>query len=1193
MEGDPRDSDDDLEPQERSSTPHSAVLWEKCFQQSIFVDLSEDESIHLSDLERSFAVCLSQAESAPSEASIHFSGNLEFSGLAQSSSEYSSVSSQSERVVEGRTKSSMPRVSAQRHNTMQEEPLLTQVHVDPGDTSDEDQEELPFDGDLGSPYFNHTTSSEGTSNRSAVERDHLRTLHPSPNAFDLSKSPAIDKDIDATNVCSPTATNLIEPATGSQMEAVCTQSSFIEFSSPGEGLPLCSSPVGEAQHPDVSQFLLRHFAQEELLCAGRLIEAETLPEVSLMESIDDTFVSRATERSTVRSPRRDPHRTSPRSNAGSPVTDDVLTGVSKVCSAASPSEEEEEGQAHRVPLERTRSFSELKYGQGQVHYPLPDFSKVASKVKTLMTPSGPVRPVSQSPTTFTQVQSSPGMLGMSSASRKAAVEIINVVLEDSAQPLEKPYVFHEQDYHTDPAAQGLVNYLQVEYDKLLTKYAEAENLIDQMRLGTKSTSDGERLTDELKDMISQFFHKVEAFKICVVAMSVSVEEQQTIFKSMMEAQDQLERKYLCKKEEHRALEMQNYMGLARNTGTFDPERLVEGDIFRVGMYLEDIKDRIDRNLYEQLTSPHSSPTPTPLQSLCSEPSPPFLLTTPPPPILHEEPSPLISTRSYNTKEEEEEEQTRSYKREEEEEEEHTSEVLGGLERSSNLTPSDSLQSNSRQPVSHPRTTPWSLEGLDLAGTEEEVDEGEGFVVSKRIEGDDTPACLTRPTLFTGNGQWTPESSTSRAQPSGLPWEGVCDLGASGSSVEVSSSSHALKTQSLSEPTLNISQSVVSPETDSGFGSSDLSRLATALRHQKFTRQSGLPQANRQSASESDSEGSNLLTTIHPASPHVPSLGDPFGSSAVSVWLSSSTSPEAPARLHEPDPQLPRQLSQHHPEGQSDPVLSITMDTEVAPQRETPPTHTCACNSEAILSLQSEVSRLKRDLEEGLVQLPHLAQRMDHLTTTYRQERRAKTRPKTHHQKQLSTSVRKTPLSRSERPGGGISPSLVKMEDWISSDLEPSRSKAAGDLGEGVFSKGKLSHLNPQPLQPPLLQVNYGSSCSLPAGFKVKEPPLQSVTNPRRRSTQSDTALLPSNVYFQRTLPPTFISSKAGSRATRRKGSKEEEMSRTLDHAIEAARSMKRTTDRMAKSLSADLAKAQLHRNLNNIQRLGTRGHSTS
>lgn len=41
----------------------------------------------------------------------------------------------------------------------------------------------------------------------------------------------------------------------------------------------------------------------------------------------------------------------------------------------------------------------------------------------------------------------------------------------------------------------------------------------------------------------------------------------------MEAQDQLERNYISKKDEHRALEMQNYMGLSRNTGTFDPNRL--------------------------------------------------------------------------------------------------------------------------------------------------------------------------------------------------------------------------------------------------------------------------------------------------------------------------------------------------------------------------------------------------------------------------------------------------------------------------------------------------------------------------------------------------------------------------------------------------------------------------------------------
>lgn len=45
------------------------------------------------------------------------------------------------------------------------------------------------------------------------------------------------------------------------------------------------------------------------------------------------------------------------------------------------------------------------------------------------------------------------------------------------------------------------------------------------------------------------------------------------------------------------------------------------------------------------------------------------------------------------------------------------------------------------------------------------------------------------------------------------------------------------------------------------------------------------------------------------------------------------------------------------------------------------------------------------------------------------------------------------------------------------------------------------------------------------------------------------------------------------------------MNRTLDHAIEMARNMKRTTDRMAKRLSADLAKTQLHRKLHSSQPL--------
>lgn len=66
MEGEAQESDEGGE--------KATVIWEKCIEQSIFVDLSEDESLHLSDFENSLALHLSQAESAASETSIHLNG---------------------------------------------------------------------------------------------------------------------------------------------------------------------------------------------------------------------------------------------------------------------------------------------------------------------------------------------------------------------------------------------------------------------------------------------------------------------------------------------------------------------------------------------------------------------------------------------------------------------------------------------------------------------------------------------------------------------------------------------------------------------------------------------------------------------------------------------------------------------------------------------------------------------------------------------------------------------------------------------------------------------------------------------------------------------------------------------------------------------------------------------------------------
>ncbi|XP_058484604.1 uncharacterized protein LOC131459140 isoform X3 [Solea solea] len=1313
MEGDPEGSVEELW--------GSTVLWKKCIQQTIFVDLSEDESLHLSDLEGSLGLHLSQAESAGSDASVHLSGSAELSALDDTSSESRNVTSPNERVLEKNT--SILSVSVQRPHTMQNAPLSKRRNEDSGqNTSDEDQDDLPYDGDLGSLYFNQTPSTEAN-----TSSDGRETLHESPDDAGLLELTTKDRDDTSKHLVLDEHT-AEEPASLSQED---------DAPMPSDVAALCS-------HPAHIQKLLQNFSQLDLVLSGRLIEAETLPEVSLLESMDSTILSLATTHNSTHNTNgnHSDNITLSKSESHSGGTDDKSHAVSEntslheeternmnVISAADSvassidsnqssrdnsvidvvkqEESDDRDQLQRNPLVRARSFSEIKYGQGQIHYPLPDFSKVAPKVKIPKAPSGPSRPVPQYLSTMHRAQSSP------------MLDVISRVLEDSGQPPEKPYVFRDEEKQTPPA---LVHQLQAEYDKLLTKYAGAENLIDQLRLGIstqpfsdpklysehdgdpprnlaegshlgslapqrspsknfvqkggtriqsdikgeafsclgqpeKGPSEGERMTAELRDIIGPFIQKVEGFKMSVSDISMSTEEQQMMLRSMMEAQDQLERKYISKKEEHRAMEMQNYRGLSRNTGIFDPNRLIEGDIFRIGMHLDDIKETIDKNMCELISPPRSSSTPTPMKErLHVSPSPLCTLIPSPPPSLHQGPHADFSTVVYKMETCKKELKADEVEQASEEVERSRDAVLD---------------------TGHKSCTSWgtreSLERLDNQRAEaEDGNEEESTTVLSEgsVHHRDILACLSGISLSSAQTHES-HSAVDRVRVA----EGKCDLGDCVSlTVEVSTSCEAPKpsdTHSHTEPPLNTSgssQRTVSPQADSGFGSSYLTQSAsgsfqpnllierymnyvnaeavTDPRDSEEQHYLGLSNSSAQShedgLSSSESEGcSKLQTTIYSASLNTQRWANSHPSvqtqscGQVELWVESTTK-EPSLGLQGSDRSLPSQHSHYV----SEPALSTTMNSLERGSQ----VYSCSCNrsvfphSEAILALQSEVSRLKKELEEGLVQLPHLAQKMDYLTSKYRQdrqERRSKTRQRTH-------------LKPSRH-------SPARVEDWISSDMDPSKSKGTesgdtaasevmlqfhnspvesrrgrsfqsgqgklqssrgaegnrlvkthvitcssfkGEKGgatdsaapqtamiESFYSKERWSPLSSPSLQKPLLQVNYCSSSSLPASYKVREPLLQSMSRHRKRSTQSDTALLPSNVYFQRTLSPVSVSSKSVNRTGRRSGSKDEDMNRSLDKAIEVARSMKRTTDRMAKKLSADLAKAELHRKLHCTQTL--------
>uniref|UniRef100_A0A8C2HN69 Uncharacterized protein n=1 Tax=Cyprinus carpio TaxID=7962 RepID=A0A8C2HN69_CYPCA len=196
-----------------------------------------------------------------------------------------------------------------------------------------------------------------------------------------------------------------------------------------------ATPIQHADH--INDFLLRHFSKEELLNSSRIIEAETLPEMSLMDSIDETVQSRASqaaqifvaEREKIQDVMEEPDPSIAEShwlaelNVSNESSSSKETGSTCISDAASAGDDDNDNkecpkhnysansldlskadaQKHKCSFSRTRSYSELKYGQGKVHYPLPDFSKVAPKVKIPKGNAG-VKPISQSPA-MTRAQS--------------------------------------------------------------------------------------------------------------------------------------------------------------------------------------------------------------------------------------------------------------------------------------------------------------------------------------------------------------------------------------------------------------------------------------------------------------------------------------------------------------------------------------------------------------------------------------------------------------------------------------------------------------------------------------------------------------------------------------------------------------------------------------------------------------------
>ncbi|XP_030085921.2 microtubule organization protein AKNA isoform X2 [Serinus canaria] len=328
-----------------------------------------------------------------------------------------------------------------------------------------------------------------------------------------------------------------------------------------------------------------------------------------------------------------------------------------------------------------------QYGRGRLNHPLPDLSKVEARVKfdqSYRPPRGRVLPARPR-----------GPIGF-----KSPAEIVREVLLSSgegASPQPPSTAGLPQEFRSPRQATALVQQLQDDYHKLLTKYAEAENTIDQLRLGARVSlfSDppqpsrslavgtvatgsrvmtlsipqartaalgmatapappgaaaapgpserggspqprsppppggscptcpgpcccpGPRLTRALAGQSRRLQAQVESFESWVRSGTPTASEQLQRMRMLKDAQDALEREYLRGRQQ-----------LPAAAGEFDPDRAVEGEIYRLGLRLEGLKERLEPGGRRQ-------PLPQPLPQPCCPPAPS------PPPAAHS-PCPEVS-----------------------------------------------------------------------------------------------------------------------------------------------------------------------------------------------------------------------------------------------------------------------------------------------------------------------------------------------------------------------------------------------------------------------------------------------------------------------------------------------------------------------------------------------------------------------
>nr|XP_003409585.1 protein AKNAD1 [Loxodonta africana] len=407
---------------------------------------------------------------------------------------------------------------------------------------------------------------------------------------------------------------------------------------------------------NISDILLNHLSKEEFV-KGQGIDCETLPEISNADSFDEPIVKniilcyvksswpkeQTPELDDQLNPRRDGEDS--RKPSCSPITIEEnisdleepmvagrssLQGNSKfLTKTKGPSGKQKnfQGQApHKQQTEKSSSWSGFKYGQGQVHYRLPDFSKVAPKVKIPKNNA-----INKLLTVPRRARSS--NLGDESALVQDLLEAMprsNCV--EKYQEQKKETVEPSQQIQMEPTEHIHQEHLTgIESETSLFKLSStSQEDSSSSSYIFQNISKGKQMCQKLKEQTDQLKAKVQDFSKRITQDSPYLQGRQVItfiqlkkivLEKLQGHLELLEQEFLATKEKHLTLQQQGHKHKSPAVDDFDPERKVEGEIFKLEMLLEDVKEKVDEH---KCTSPTSLPVSSPiiLADLVSVSSPP-------------------------------------------------------------------------------------------------------------------------------------------------------------------------------------------------------------------------------------------------------------------------------------------------------------------------------------------------------------------------------------------------------------------------------------------------------------------------------------------------------------------------------------------------------------------------------------------